>query len=179
MKQLLYFSLGVVGGAFMGHLITKRYYEDIVDAEIESVKEAYSDDYSHNKSREKKIEEKIEAEYVTRSTLDIAEPVIDPDLDNIEHEEFPMKDREQIPYVIGPDEWGDDYHSFDKETIIYWAGNKCLMTEDGECLDIESIIGSESLRHVGEYEDNTVFVRNERLGTDYEVLYEEGEYFDE
>ena len=36
--------------------------------------------------------------------------------------------------------------------------------------EIEELIGKDSLNHFGEYEDDSVFVRNDRLRTDYEIL---------
>ena len=36
--------------------------------------------------------------------------------------------------------------------------------------NVEDVIGFESLNHFGEYEDDSVYVRNERLRVDYEVL---------
>ena len=36
--------------------------------------------------------------------------------------------------------------------------------------DVDSVVGAESLTHFGEYEDDSVFVRNDRLKCDYEIL---------
>lgn len=44
--------------------------------------------------------------------------------------------------------------------------------------EIQQSIGFESLGHFGEYEDDSVFVRNDRLKTDYEILLDEENYSD-
>jgi hypothetical protein len=36
--------------------------------------------------------------------------------------------------------------------------------------DVEHTIGADSLTHFGEYEDDSVHVRNDRLECDYEIL---------
>lgn len=79
-----------------------------------------------------------------------------------------MHDR---PYLITRDELGDEWH--EPECLIFYDGDSILANELGEVLDIESYIGSEALEH---FEDNTVYVRNDRLGMDYEVRWEEGSY---
>ena len=43
---------------------------------------------------------------------------------------------------------------------------------------IEDLIGEDSLSHFGEYEDDSVFVRNDRLRTDYEILADTRRYGD-
>ena len=37
-------------------------------------------------------------------------------------------------------------------------------------------IGKDSLTHFGEYEDDSVFVRNDRLKADYEILMDQRTY---
>ena len=36
--------------------------------------------------------------------------------------------------------------------------------------DVEGLVGVESLTHFGEYEEDSVYVRNDRYKTDYEIL---------
>ena len=42
--------------------------------------------------------------------------------------------------------------------------------------DVDDVVGMESLTHFGEYEDDSVFVRNDRLRCDYEILMDERTY---
>ena len=44
--------------------------------------------------------------------------------------------------------------------------------------EIEETIGKDSLTHFGEYEDDSVFVRNDRLKVDYEILMDQRGYAD-
>ena len=75
------------------------------------------------------------------------------------------------PFIITPEEFGelDDYTTI---SLTYFADN-VLADENDEKIsdyDIESMIGSESLEHFGDYEDDSVFVRNDKLKCDYEIL---------
>ena len=49
---------------------------------------------------------------------------------------------------------------------------------DEEVDDVDEIVGEESLNHFGEYEDDSVFVRNDRLKCDYEILLDQRNYSD-
>ena len=42
--------------------------------------------------------------------------------------------------------------------------------------DVDDVVGMESLTRFGEYEDDSVFVRNDRLRCDYEILMDERTY---
>ncbi len=44
--------------------------------------------------------------------------------------------------------------------------------------DIEETVGIDSLTHFGEYEDDSVFVRNDERKCDYEILLDHRDYED-
>ena len=79
------------------------------------------------------------------------------------------------PYVISPDEYGetDDY---DLYSYTYYA-DKVLADENNEPIeDVDQRIGLESLNHFGEYGDDSVYVRNDKLKADYEILLDDEKY---
>ena len=79
------------------------------------------------------------------------------------------------PYVISPDEYGemDDY---DLYSYTYYA-DKVLADENNEPIeDVDQRIGLESLNHFGEYGDDSVYVRNDELKADYEILLDDEKY---
>lgn len=80
------------------------------------------------------------------------------------------------PYVIAPEEFGEcDYETI---SLTYYA-DKVLTDElDDPIDDIDSLIGEESLETFGQYEDDSVFVRNDGLKCDYEILLDERKYAD-
>lgn len=174
MKQVLYFSLGAAIGSLVTWLCVKGHYEKKADKEIMEMREAYEDDmHKMTELIEEHTDELID-EYGEESELedDILEE------DYIEHDDFPREERADKPYVIGPDVYSEDFHGFDKCVLVYWQGNDMLLTDEQEIMDIETTITREALEHFGEYESGTVFVRNERLGCDFEVLLEEGSWAD-
>lgn len=179
MKQLLYFFAGIGAGAYIGYTIAKKKYENLADEEVASVKEAYE-----NKYREEKVKEKIDkvatmAEDIAKDNNYIPTEVNIVDEDDVFEDDFPKEERAEKPYIIDVHDYEDFYHGFEKTCVTYYAGNDVLINDEMEEIDVDSHIGLGNVNHLLEQESVTAFIRNERLGTDFEVLFEDGEYTDE
>ena len=81
------------------------------------------------------------------------------------------------PYVISPEEFGE-FEEYEKISLTYYADKVLADENDEEVDDVDEIVGEESLNHFGEYEDDSVFVRNDRLKCDYEILLDQRNYSD-
>ena len=82
------------------------------------------------------------------------------------------------PYVISPDEF--DENGYQTVSLTYYADG---VVEDDfydvwDDDEIEEKIGRDSLNHFGEYEEDSVFVRNDDNETDYEILRDPRNYSD-
>lgn len=96
--------------------------------------------------------------------------------EDIPEEQSPLEELRDVnpdpqdkPYVIPPESFGefDDYGNI---SLTYYA-DEVLCDENDEPLeDIEGAVGADFFDHFGEYEDDSVFVRNDRLKCDYEIL---------
>ena len=62
------------------------------------------------------------------------------------------------------------------ETLTYYADHVLTDDFDNPIEDVEAMVGEESLNHFGEYEEDAVYVRNERHKIDYEILLDERKY---
>lgn len=96
---------------------------------------------------------------------------------------FPEVDREK-PYIIGVQGYMDDpafsHHS--KYTVTYWEDDNTLMDDKNAIVpDIAGSIGLEALTHFGQDSDDPsiVYVRNEKLGVDFEVILDSRSYTEE
>lgn len=178
------FAVGAAVSSAVTWKLTQKKYEQLAREEIEEVREYYA-----SKDKEKNITEDI-------SDTDAEEPTTDEDdvpftmsNERIEYSAIankystsdneggdkPMSRRE--PYVISPAEFGED-DNYETETLIYY-NDGVLADRDGNRIeDIESCIGYESLNHFGEYEDDSVYVRNDDTMMEYEVLLDETNYAD-
>ena len=73
------------------------------------------------------------------------------------------------PYAIPPEEFGE-IEGYVQTSLTYYA-DKILTDEDDNIIDdVEDIVGKDFARHFGEYEDDSVFIRNDSKKHDYEIL---------
>lgn len=75
------------------------------------------------------------------------------------------------PYVISPYDFGE-LDGYSQVELTYYADGT-IEDEDYNIVteaDVDELIGRDSLYTFGEYEDDAVFVRNERLRADFQIL---------
>jgi len=93
--------------------------------------------------------------------------------------EVEKEDEDERIYVISPDEFNtlEDYGS---ETFYYTADNYVINSDMEELSDsqIALSIGQDPVGHFGEYDDDSVYVRNETRKIDYEILLSEKNIFE-
>ena len=84
------------------------------------------------------------------------------------------------PYIIKPNEFGEK--DYDEVTIVAYSNGKFTSYDTGDLMDefeIEDAIGDiDPNAHFGDYEEDSVFIRNDERGIDYEVLRDEDPYED-
>ena len=83
------------------------------------------------------------------------------------------KERDDTPYVIDIEEFSDGEVTFDKITVYYYEFDNILIEAENEAPeDIDATIGWGSLDEFGNGSVNPdiVYVRNEKLSIDYEVI---------
>lgn len=77
------------------------------------------------------------------------------------------------PYIISSEEFFTDNPEHEKITITYYEGDDTLTDDQDEVIpDEESLVGPEALTSFGKEsgDTNIVYIRNERLATDFEVV---------
>lgn len=174
--KFVIFISGATIGSLITWQITKNKYDQIAKEEINSIKEAYarkkSSVYTENEDDSNSVivekshdEENVRA--FSKEDLDNFKDMID-DLGYSNGYKL-EPDPDASPYVIPPHEFSMR-NGYNEITLYYYADG-ILADDDGEKLeDVEGTIGLESLNHFGEYEDDSVCVRNDRLHCDYEIL---------
>ena len=177
------------GGVFIGGFLTwdffKTKYEKIADEEIASVKETFE----HREPRPDKnykVEETLKGndEYINVSP-GVAERIIKI-IDSNGYRNYSntaietdkkggTADMElKQPYVITPEQYEDnvDY----TKVSLTWYNDEVLEDDWGNVLDPDDVIGSDALKTFGQYEKDSVFVRDDDEQIDYEVLLDTRSY---
>lgn len=190
MNCKLYSALAFVAGAVAGSVVTWKYvktkYEQIAQEEIDSVKEVYSRKYHTLNLDETEDSDEEYDGTVTKpkpSLTEYASMLKDLGYSGDENAEEPKNNEEEEdedmsdgPYVISPDEF--DENGYDTESLVMYADGMVTDSYGNVIDDVDDIIGLESLEHFGEYEDDSVFVRNDELECDYEILKDYRNYYD-
>lgn len=178
LNNIVIFAAGAAIGSAVTWKILKERYEQIAQEEINSVKEAY-----FGKTQDE--EEAVESEEVVEeknALTDIREYAAQIQKQGYVDYANTGKTNQEVdnvitPYVISPEEFGenDDYETI---SLIYFA-DKVLTDDDYELVqNVDDVVGRESLNHFGEYEDDSVFVRNDEMKADYEILLDPRKYRD-
>lgn len=176
-KNVLIFSLGAAVGSVLTWKVLKTRYEKKTQEEIDSVKEVFSKKREAAEAEtEPTPDESVYFEKIDEMVADAAEALetYNPD-QKVDKKTMRTKAKQHYrdPYVISPDEFGElEDEGYDTETLSYYADGVLTDEMDKPVEDVEGTVGSESLNHFGDYEDDAVHVRNERLKCDYEILYD-------
>lgn len=166
LSNIVIFAVGAAIGSAVTYKIVKNKYERIAEEEISSMREYYKGKYVGPQQSEPISDEK-KAEYETL----VSEQGYGTYSEEKTTEEVPSMGE---PYVISPSEFGElDY---DTVSLTYYADGVLADEMDEIIEDVDDIVGLDSLNHFGEYEDDSVFVRNDRMSCDYEILLDSRNY---
>lgn len=122
----------------------------------------------------KRLAEKLEVEDNEEGEEDPHEPEESFDLE--EEKKTRTPDR---PYVITEDEFTDGEPAYTPIEVTYFEGDDVLVDDQSKPItDIDGTIGIENLSRFGDGSRNpdVVYIRNERLGADFEVIRSQGKY---
>lgn len=160
------------GGIFIGGFLTwdffKTKYEKIADEEIASVKETFE----HRESRPDKnykVEEELKGYDAYVNIIDSTGYRNYSNTTIETNKKGGTADMElNHPYVITPEQYEDnvDY----TKVSLTWYSDEVLEDDWGNVLDPDDVIGRDALATFGQYEDDSVFVRDDDEQIDYEVL---------
>ena len=195
MNKIFIFCLGAAAGSLLTWKLIEKKYKDLADEEIQSVIDKFNE-RAEIEGRINKVEtfkEHIEnpsVEVVKQGEtvdkykrfseklgydLEISKEdnvIVSEDKDGSIYIE-PGKDY-IAPYVISPDEFGETQYYDSKSWTLY--ADSIITDEEGSIVDEpESYIG-DGLEHFGEFEDDSVHIRNENLECDYEIIKVEATY---
>lgn len=172
LNKLVIFTAGAAAGSLVTWFLAKTKYERIADEEIASMKEYYEE-------RESVMTKQIEeGDTVTPKRLPQDKPSLKEYAalvhaagysdEAFEEEEKKMNSVER-PYVIPPEEFAE-LEDYNVVSLTYYADGVLADESDEIIEDVDDIVGLDSLSHFGEYEDYSVFVRNDERMSDYEIL---------
>ena len=182
LKNVFIFAVGAAAGAVATWKLLNDKYEKLYHEEVEAYKE-----YHKEKSEKTEPESKPEPEQKKEAPkTESSDPLMDKLRDTVERagytdysttkEKQEPEEKDIRPYVIRPEELGDQI-GYDVIELTYYADG-VVAEEDDVMDDVDEVIGIDSLGHFGQFEEDAVCVRNDRLKCDYQILLDERKYSD-
>lgn len=168
MHRGLKYTFIFAAGAAIGSLVTWKFldsrYKNILKEEEEAIRMYYSNKAESDDSDYFVYEDEENKEDLQEEAKNILTECGYTTKENIEKEDKSME-----PYIITPDELGE-LDGYDIETLYYHADNVLVDDTGTPIEDVEGLVGVDFPDYFGEYEDDAVYVRNDRLRCDYEIL---------
>lgn len=174
--RVLIFAAGAAVGAISTWKFVEKKYRKIAETEIEDVRNVYkkySEDIinAHKEDNELKdpiaeVDElSVNVEEAKKIHKEYNKIIKDTGYNNGEKKEV---DNSKV-YVISQDEYGEN-DDYELRELTYYA-DKFLADEYDELVeDVDKIIGWEKLNALEESNADAVYVRNEELKIDFEIL---------
>lgn len=181
LKDLLIFAAGAVTGSIATWQLVKTRYERLVQEEITSIKEALSGPKTVGEPSEPNPE-KTPGGHISKTDLmgyaaELQKSGYTNYSDHEPDDKVEDEDSSEKPYIISPDAFGELY-DYEKISLTHCADG-VLIDDDNEIVDnADDTVGSDYAEHFGEYEDDSVHVRNDAKRCDYEILRDLRKYSD-
>lgn len=189
-KYILTFAAGAAAGAIVTRKLLVKKYEQIIQIiqeEVDSATRKFSDreaeltknveDLCKEISNEGKPDKKQFEDYKKLTSERAYVDYTAYSTPKAQEKEIVEESADQKPYVISPEEF-DENEGYSIVSLTYYADG--ILADDNDDLvdDVDNVVGIESLNHFGEFEDDAVHVRNDRLKCDYEILRDNRKYKD-
>lgn len=171
------FAVGAVAGAVAAWKLLKDKYDERTEEALQSIRAAYNDYNEDVEQRKEDVENYIhilaDTGYVNKSKA--------------EREDYSVAKNEQKgggalvedagPYVISPDEFGDN--GYDIAYLTYYNDGVLVSDMNDRLDDADELVGTEFKKHFGEFDNPIeVIVRNDKLHCDYDITYDPRDYSD-
>lgn len=176
LSKFIIFTAGAAVGSAVTFVLLREQYKKLAEEEAASFREELSN--IRKNFLKEPVEEEVENEQNEADLQEHNEIVTESGYTNYANIEL-KKEAKKVkePYVIAPEDYGelDDY---DVVSLTYYADGILANDMDEPIEDVELVVGRNSLNHFGEYEDDSVFVRDDENKIDYEILSDTRKYSD-
>lgn len=188
LKSALIFVSGVTIGGFLGYKLAEKKFAEKFEYEVNSKIDEYV--RTHEKKESKAVEptrhdvkpkEKINYhnlvnEYEPDKEDDKKEESEDEEPVEFEHPEDDYEDSNRDPYLIEEEDFDDEDIGYEKQSLYYYRGNYTLVDDSDNIVDVDdanTLLGPDWPDYTA---SGVVYIRNEKVKTDYELVVNGGTY---
>ena len=172
LSNVIIFAAGATIGSVVTWRLLETKYEKLVQEEIASIREPFAHkeliyDVAKDSDEDRRIRDPKVVEEYEEKTKEYR------NYSNIVKKEV---DKLREPYVIKPEEYGES--GYDTLEFTYYADDILADELDDPVENIDEVVGADFADHFGDYEDDSVHIRNDELKCDYEILKDYRSYYD-
>jgi len=173
------FLLGMGIGAYVTYMYVKDMYAEIAQEEINSVKEAYAEKAKNLQTDVITEDEKKEKADKAKNKSDISEYTVKlKESGYTNYSEMSQEDNDvEVPYVIAPEDYGEN-DEYETISLTYYSDGVLTDEDDEVIINPGELVGRDFASHFGDYEDDSVFIRNDNRKIDFEILMDYRTYQD-
>lgn len=169
MKKIIIFCFGFVAGGLASLVASKEYYKKDYESKTQEALDSIRNANKKKQEESSLTKEKANQNEPTNKKDEVIgrNSEIEP-FGKLSYEERTERYKSDSPYIIPPEEYGET--GYDVAELTYYSDGIITDSMDQIVHDFENVIGADALKHFGEYEDDSVFVRNDTLQCDYQIL---------
>lgn len=197
LTNLFLFTAGAIIGSAVTWVYAKEHYAQVADVEIESMRKWFEvkDAGSHlvtgfrdglqadsNDARINGASDVILPISTEKPDLKTYAKMVEglgyTDYANAQKSEKEPEEVEDVlaPHIIAPEEFGEN--GYREVSLTYYADGILVDEGDKPIKDVDGTVGADYASHFGEYEDDSVFIRNDAMQIDFEILRDLRNYSD-
>lgn len=159
LSNILMFAAGAAVGSVVTWKLMQVKCEQRIQEEVESVREAFDKLEDITDEEDEPDENKIVEGIIRENNYDG------------QNEGEEVQDDMVSPYVITYDDFAEN--GYEGESLYYFTDGVVTDLMYNEIENADELIGDDFAEHFGEEEEDTVYIRNDKLKTDFEVLKDE------
>ena len=186
-NTILLFFAGVGVGYGACYLVMKARFEKVLDERVDAINQAFDKEMKElglevvpveSPDKKPSTDTKIFRSEIKKHNYDsfyeAREKVEEEVEEKDENDGGPKEGGFVEPYIITAQQFATD-GILDKVTLTYYINADLVCEEEEAVDDPEAVIGTEFTDHFHDDEEGVVYVRNEKLGTDYEVILDDSD----
>lgn len=165
LSKILIFTAGATIGSVVTWKIVRDKYESTIQEEIQAIRDLYANDDKHADTDEESDESEEDEQKEYEDIVEQNRYVRYSDKKEEVKGEGDMNDH---IYVIDQDDWDDS--DYEQESVYCFADGVIANEMEEEIENAEELVGPHAAEWLDESGNDWVYIRNDRLETDYEVL---------
>jgi len=149
-----------------------------IKAEVEEKEETSSPDNFASLAKDEEAKSAYFKYATTTPITDISKEDFEEMKERLAGSEHPEEEHDE-PYILTVEEFEDGKPGYDSIGLSYYRGDDSLVDDAEELVDVDETVGEENLDAFRRSDADSIYIRNDRIGVDYEIIAIDGNFYDD